>query len=167
MFALQLFGCGYALVGRGSNLPPDIRSIYVEPLENATTRTQVEQILTQAIADEMVTRRRFNVVNNEGQADAILRGKVLSFAVRPLTFDSDGLANNFEIMITADMKFQRVPKNLEDQGEVLWSNSRYLFREDYPLEVEDQGYFDRETLAIEETSGRFAETLVTDLLEGF
>jgi len=160
-------GCGYNLVGRASTIPEDIQAIYVEPLVNETQRLQVEQILTDAIIDELVTRRRFKVENSAGAADAILRGKVLTFGVRPLTFDSDGLADNFEISITADMRFERPPGPGENKGEVVWANARYLFREDYPLEGEDAAYFDRENLAIRETSVRFAETLVTDLLEGF
>ena len=162
-----LAGCGYTLVGQASTIPDDVRQVYVEPLVNATQRAQVEQILTQAISDEMVTRRRnFSVTSSAGDADAILRGTVVSFDVRPLTFDEDGLADNFEISITADMRFERPPEPGQDEGEVIWSNSRYFFREDYPLE-EGAEYFDRENLAIEETSVRFAETLVTDLLEGF
>lgn len=167
LMVLGLTGCGYSLAGKGTNIPEDIVKIYIEPLENATSRAQVEQILTQAISDELVTRRRFNVVNSEAEADATLRGKVLAFEVRPSTFGSDGLANNFEITITADMRFERPPAAGEDSGEVVWSNARYLFREDYPLVEEGIGYFDRENIAIEETSLRFAETLVTDLLEGF
>ena len=160
-------GCGYNLVGRASNIPEDIKKVFVEPLENQTTRLQVEQILTEAISNELVTRRRFEVSNNAGEADAILRGTVLTFSVRPLTFDQDGLADNFEISITADMRFERPPNLGDDQGEVIWSNARYLFRDDYPLEAEDAAYFDRENVAIREISVRFAETMVTDLLEGF
>ncbi len=164
---VMLGGCGYALAGRASNLPEDVNKIYVQTLENETSRAQVEQFLTQAISDELLTRRRFNVVNSAGEADAILQGKVLTFNVRPLTFDGDGLATNFEIAITADMKFARRPGPGEDEGEVLWSNSRYVFREDYPLEDDQATFFDRENIAIEETSVTFAETMVTDLLEGF
>lgn len=164
---LAVTGCGYSLAGKGTNIPEDIVKIYIQPLENQTSRAQVEQILTQAISDELVTRRRFSIVNSEADADAILRGKVLAFEVRPSTFGSDGLANNFEITITADMRFERPPVAGEEAGEVVWSNARYLFREDYPLVEEGIGYFDRENIAIEDTSLRFAETLVTDLLEGF
>lgn len=167
--ALTVAGCGYNLVGRASNIPEDIRTVHVETLENGTPRTQVEQILTQAIIDEMVTRRRFNVVNEAADADAVLRGTVVGFSVRPLTFDPNGLADNFEISITADMTFQRVPSGGQraEDAEVIWRNARYLFRQDYPLEQAGVDYFDRENLAIEETSVRFAQTLVTDLLEGF
>ena len=165
--AILCTGCGYTLAGRATNLPEDVRSIYVETLANETARPQVEQILTQAISEELVTRRRFSVVNSAGDADAVLSGKVLSFGVRPLTFDQDGLATNYEIAITADMKFARYTVSDQEEGEVLWSNSRYVFRQDYPLEEDNVPYFDRENIAIEETSIRFAETMVTDLLEGF
>ena len=166
--AAVLTGCGYTLVGQASNIPDDVRRVYIEPLLNGTQRAQVEQILTQALSDEMVTRRRnFTVSSNISDADAILRGKVVSFDVRALTFDEDGLANNFEITITADMRFERPPRGGEDEGEVIWSSSRYFFREDYPLEDDGTAYFDRENLAIEETSVLFAESMVTDLLEGF
>lgn len=165
--ALGLLGCGYTLAGKASNIPEDIREVYVEPLENATSRSQVEQILTQAITEELVTRRRFSIVNSAAEADAILGGTVLDFGVRPVTFDSDGLATNFEIVITADMAFKRVPSAAEDEGEAIWSNARYIFREDYVLEGDGASYFDRENIAIEETAIRFADTMVTDLLEGF
>jgi hypothetical protein len=164
---LLLTGCGYALVGRASNLPEDVRRVHVEPLVSSTARPQVEQILTNAISDELLTRRRFEVVNDSEEADAILRGTVLSFTVRPLGFDAQGLAQNLEIKIEADMKFQRRPGPTGEEGEVIWANSRYVFREDYPLEEEGVAYFDRENIAIEEASERFAETLLTDLLEGF
>ncbi|MEM7351404.1 MAG: LptE family protein [Acidobacteriota bacterium] len=164
---LTVSACGYNLVGQASNIPEDIQTVYIEPLINGTQRVQVEQILTQAIVDELVTRRRFTVSNNASGADAILRGRVTSFDVRPLTFDADGLADNFEIAITADMRFERPPRLGDDEGEVIWANARYLFRQDYPLDPDDAGYFDRENLAITETSDEFAETMVTDLLEGF
>lgn len=165
--SVWLGGCGYALVGRAANIPEDIKLVYVEALVNQTSRQQVEQILTQSIVDELVTRRRFEVINDVSQADAILRGKVVSFGVRPVTFDTDGLADNFEIAITADMRFERPLAAGEDEPEVIWSNSRYVFREDYPLQNDGAAYFDRENLAIEETAESFAERLVTDLLEGF
>lgn len=167
--AAVLAGCGYTLVGLASNIPEDVRNVYVETLENGTQRAQVEQLLTQAIISEMVTRRRFSVVNDASEADAVLHGKVLQCRVRPLTFDANGLADNFEIEISADMVFQRVPASgqLPEDAEVIWKNARYLFRQDYPLEQAGVAYFDRELLAIEEVSDRFAETLVTDLLEGF
>ena len=156
------FGCGYALVGRGSNIPEDVRNVYLEPFTNETPRVEVEQFLTQAIADELVTRQRFTIVTAAEDADAVLAGSVVGFRVTPLTFDADGRAEEYEISITARVAFTR-----QDTEVALWSNDRYLFKEAYELETSDENFFDRETLAIEESAGRFAETMVTDLLEGF
>lgn len=159
---LGLAGCGYGLVGRGSNLPADIRAVYIKPLENRTPRTQVEQFLTRAIADEMVTRKRFAVVGSEGEANAELSGAVVAFGATPVTFDASGRATEYEIAITAQMSFKRVGSD-----QVIWSNDAYTFRESYPVEVSSTEYFDREDQAIERASERFAETMVSDLLEGF
>ncbi len=50
---------------------------------------------------------------------------------------------------------------------MLWQNDRYVFSDSYQLEASELGYQDRETPAIEATAKKFAETVITDLLEGF
>ncbi len=161
-FAVSAFGCGYALVGRSSNVPESVRSVYLKPFVNRTQRTQVEQELTRAIADELVTRQRFSVASSEAGANAQISGTVVNFGVTPVTFDDQGRATEYEISITAQVEF----KNLGDD-KVLWSNDRYTFRESYPVEVSSAAYFDREDEALEKAAKRFAETMVSDLLEGF
>jgi outer membrane lipopolysaccharide assembly protein LptE/RlpB len=160
---LSLLGCGYALVGKGSNIPEDVKSVYLQPLVNRTTRQQVEQELTAAIAQEMVTRQRFAVVGSEGEANAEITGAVTAFGATPVTFDNTGRATEYEISITASITFKRTGT----EGKVLWKSDRYTFRENYPVEATEAAYFDRENQAIEKASQRFAETLVTSLLEGF
>jgi outer membrane lipopolysaccharide assembly protein LptE/RlpB len=160
---LALAGCGYALVGRGSNIPEDVRSVYLQPLANRTQRSQVEQALTRAIADELVTRQRFAVVGSESEATAEIQGAVTGFGVTPVTFDDSGRATAYEISITAQITFKRVGT----EGAVLWKSDRYTFRENYPVNASATEYLDLEDQAIETASKRFAETLVTNLLEGF
>ena len=160
--ALPLAGCGYALVGRGTNIPETIRSVYLAPLENETRRSEVEQILTRALAEELVSRRRFTVVNEAGQADAVIDGAVIGFDATPMIFDEEGRATEYQITITARMRFR---DRVADQ--VLWENERYVYKESYPVDPSEVDYFDREKLAIEEAAGKFARTVVVDLLEGF
>lgn len=160
--AAQL-GCGYALVGRGSNIPEDVQEVLLKPLENETTRSEVEQFLSQAIAEELVTRQRFRLVTEESDADAVLEGSVIDFRVTPVTFDAEGRGEEYEITIVSKMSFHRTD---EDETS-LWANERYIFKENYELEASEASFFDRENLAIEESAGRFAETVITDLLEGF
>lgn len=155
-------GCGYALAGRGGNIPEEVQDVYLAPFENQTQRSQVEQFVTQAIATELVKRRRFSIVNSAESADAQLTGTVTAFGVTPVSFDNDGRATEYEISITAAVEFRRL-----DTDEVLWSNSRYLFRENYPVDDTSTSYFDRENDAIEEAAERFADIMVSDLLVGF
>ena len=165
---LILAGCGYALVGKASNIPDDVQLVFLQPFENRTARAEVEQFLTQAIADELVTRRRFDLVSTEAESDATIRGAVTSFRVAPITFTNDGRAQEYELAIVADVSFRRsvkVPGG--EEGEVIWANDRYQFKESYEVESADSDFFDRENIAIEESAERFADTMVTDLLEGF
>lgn len=161
--AFGVGGCGYALVGRGTNIPDDVRQVYLRPLENRTTRAELEQFLTQALAEELVTRQRFSLATSSSEADAVLRGAVVAYRVTPITFDAEGRGDEYEITITAEMAFVRT----DEDETVLWSNDRYQFRDVYELDASSEDFFDRENLAIAKSSQRFAETMVTELLEGF
>jgi hypothetical protein len=161
-----LGGCGYALVGRGSTLPPDVREVYLKPFENGTGRARVDQILTQAVADELVTRQRFAVVASDAGADAELAGTVTGFDVRPVSFDADRRGTEYEIAITARVSLRRVGQT-DPAALALWQNDRYQFRDSYKLEASELGFQDREIPAIEAAAQKFAETMITDLLEGF
>jgi outer membrane lipopolysaccharide assembly protein LptE/RlpB len=162
LLALAVSACGYNLVGRAANIPEDVRKVHLQPLANGTSRAQVDQILSRALADELVTRQRFEVLSSAEGADAAITGKVVSFLVNPVSFDADGRATEYEIVVTAEMRFARL-----EPETVLWENDRYVFRDSYQLEASELGYLDRETPAIEATAEKFAETVITDLLEGF
>ena len=159
---LSLVGCGYSLVGRGTNLPEDVEGIYVAPFENRTQRQQVEQFVTEAIAEELVRRPRYRVVG-EADSDATLSGAVSAFGLTPIAFDADGRATEYEISVTAQVALARTG----DSDQVLWKNDRYVFRENYQVDTGEGGFLDLEDLALRDAAERFAETMVSDLLEGF
>jgi len=158
---LALSGCGYALVGRASNLPPDIKTVYLKPFDNRTQRSQVEQFVTRSIADELVRRQRFAVVGSPTGADAEIAGAVVGYGATPITFDNTGRATQYEISIVCQISFKRTGAD-----KPLWANDRYNFRETYPVDA-STGFVDFENTAIDRASKRFAQTVVSDLLEGF
>lgn len=162
--ALGAVGCGYGLIGRTSNLPDDINGIFVQTLENRTTRQQINLFLTEAIVQEFVTRRRFDVVSSAGTADAVLSGVLTAYIVRPVEFGVDGRATRYEFTIRTNMEFKRQPS-----GEVLWAQTDYVYRGDFELSVDEgQGtVIDNEDPTIQLVSREFAQTLVIDMLEGF
>ena len=161
--ALVLAGCGYGLVGRTSSLPEDITKVHVATLANRTTRTQVNQILTQAIASEFVRRQRYEVVASRTQAHAVLTGTVVSFRVRPVAFGQGNRATEYEVFIGAQMEFRRT----DGSDQVLWQQPNYQFRETYEADVSEVDFFSREDEAIELVARKFAESMVIDILEGF
>ncbi len=165
ILALILTGCGgYALVGRGTTLPDDVRAVFLQPLDNETRRGELDQILTQALATELVTRQRFSLTSSVGEADATLKGAVTGFRLTPVTFDSQGRGDEYEVAITVRMAFVR---NDEDETQ-LWASDRYQFRQTYPLGGGDPtDFFSLENTAIELSAGDFAESMVIDILEGF
>ena len=156
-----LVGCGYALVGRSSTLPEDVRSIYVQTLKNTTGRAQVDQIVSTALAQEFVSRQRFEVVSNPAEADAILTGTVVSYRVSPVAF-LDGRARQYQVQLGARMEFTRT-----DNDEVIWRQDNYLFRDTYEAEISETTFISQEDAKLEDTAKQFAETVVIDLLEGF
>ncbi len=160
---LALVSCSYALIGHGNFLDPKIRTVEVPAFVNRTTRAGLEQLVTQSVADEMVARGRLKLVSHANEADAILRGSIDSFGIFPIAFNQQGRATQYQISITA--KIELVDHRNEDK--VLWKNDQYRFAENYQINLQSTDAFDQETRAITEIAERFAETLVTNLLEGF
>ena len=157
-------GCGYTLVGTAQNLlPPTVHTIQVPAFVNRTTRVELEQRVTQAVADEFVSRGRLRLVTAPKEADIILRGSIDSFGIFPIAFNAQGRATQYQVAITANIEL--VDHRAEDK--VLWKNDQYRFTENYQTNTESTDAFDQETRAIREIAVRFAETLVTNLLEGF
>src|SRR6059058_5129985 len=153
---LLLTSCGgYALVGRGNMLDPSIHTIEVPSFVNKTTRVELEQRVTQSVADEFVSRGRLRLVTAPAEADAILRGLIDSFGIFPIAFNQQGRATQYQISITA--KIELLDHRNEDK--VLWKNDQYRFTENYQIDINSTDAFDQETRAISEIAVRFAETL--------
>ena len=159
---LLLFSCGYGLVGRTTFLDPSIRTIEIPAFVNRTTRVELEQRVTQAVAEEFVSRGRLQLVTSQKDAHTILRGSIDSFNIFPIAFEQ-GRATRYQISITA--KIELLDHRNEDK--VLWKNDQYRFTENYEVNLASTDAFDQETRAIQEIAVRFAEGLVTNLLEGF
>ena len=160
--ALLISGCGYNLVGRGNVLDPSIRTINIPTFVNRTTRVEIEQRFTQAVAEEFVSRGRMRLVTDPKQANAILRGSIDSFNIVGVGFEQ-GRATQYQVSITANIEL--LDHRNEDQ--VLWKNDQYRFVENYKVDLQTTDAFDQESRAIREIAVRFAESLVANLLEGF
>lgn len=161
--ATVLSSCGYHTAGHNSRLPTDLQTIAIPAFVNKTQTFKVEQFLTQAVAQEMITRTRYHVVYDANEsADAVLSGTVTQTELSPLTYDSQtGRASSAIIVV-------HVKVDLKDShGKTLFSNPDFIFREQYQVSRELSSFFAEDTPAVRRMTRDFARTLVADILESY
>ncbi len=161
--SLLLFqGCGYHLVGKGSNLPGHIKTIAVPPLKSEVENFDLEQRMTEGITDEFVRRGQYKITSDMKKADAVLKGTIVDFSTKAISFDSQSRATRYEITVSADVSFRDLK-----EGTVIWENSNFTFREEYKSSTNLEDYYNREIEAIQKLSQDFAESLVASITQGF
>jgi len=156
-------GCGYHTAGHAAQLPDNVKTIAIPAFGNETQTYKIEQTLTAAVVREMDTRTHSHVLNQTSEdADATLRGSVISTYSAPLTYDSQtGRASS--VLVTVNMKVALTDK----QGKVLYENPSYIFRQQYQVSSDLTSFFEEDTPALQRLSQEFARTLVSNILEGF
>ena len=166
--ALALPGCGYALAGRGSFLPADIRTVGIPKLENRSTFFQVEEVITDKIRTEFIGRGKYGVSPEAAGADAVLTGEIISISVQPVGFTERQLASRY--LFTLSMRVQFADART---SEVLWSNDALVFREEYELAtrgtiaLDGAAFLDQERSSVDRIAGDVARSVVTAILEAF
>ena len=159
MFALS--GCGYHLAGTGSSLPDHIQTIGLPIFTNNTQGYQVEQKITDRIQTVLIQRGKYKVVPETEGVDALLKGTLNSVTLAPVTFDSDGIATDYSVIITAKVTFtDQIDKK------ILFQNPSFVFRGQYSIN-QNEIYFDKQSAALDEIAQDFAESVVSAILEGF
>ena len=162
-FALSLAGCGYHTAGHSVQLPDSVRIIAIPGFVSKSQTFRIEQVLTEAVVREFNTRTQFHVIHEvQPDADAILKGTVLSASATPLAYDSKtGRASS--ALVTVSMQVTLTDR----QGKVLFQNPSYLFHEQYELSRELTSFFEEDSPAMDRLSRDFAHTLVANILEGY
>jgi outer membrane lipopolysaccharide assembly protein LptE/RlpB len=112
-------GCGYTFRGSGSALPPDVKAIYIPQVDNNSTKLGLATVLTDAVRDEFDSYGTVSVVDNQNEADAVLKVTIVDVkettsAVRANTNTS--LQMQTTMFLTAELR--RVT------GPVLWRDTQ-------------------------------------------
>lgn len=168
LIAVATSGCGYALAGRGSFLPADIRTVGIPPLVNNSTFFQVEQTLTEKIRAEFIGRGRYTVLPASEGADAVMTGTVTSISVQPVGFTDQQLASRYLFVVTMQVAFTDARTNA-----VLWATESLTFREEYELttrsntELEGASFLSQERTSFDRIADDIARTVVTAIMEAF
>jgi len=162
-------GCGYALAGRGSFLPADIRVVGIPPLANRTTFFDVEQILTEKIRNEFIGRGKYRVVSDANGADAVLNAEITSITLSPVGFTTEQLASRYQFVLT--MKVDFVDARV---GQSLWANDALSFTGEYELNAAGAGtiqdpssFIDQQRSSFDRIATDVARSVVTAIVEAF
>lgn len=120
-------GCtGYRL---GSQLPKDIRSVYVPTVRNNTEEPLLENEMTRAILSQIQRDGSLKIATKEN-ADAILYVTLDYYTINPLAYDGNNRSrpNEYRLILGARIEMVR-----NDNGKVLTRNSSLRGRNDFPL----------------------------------
>lgn len=165
-FAVLTFsslGCGYHTAGHTSQLPESVQTIAIPAFKNETLNYRIEQMLTTSVAREFTTRTRYHIItDSQDDADAVLRGTVLSTVATPLTYDT-ATGRAASVLVVVSLKVSLTDRT----GKVLYENPAYVFREQYEVSQDLATFFEEDSPAFRRLSQDFARTLVSNVLEGF
>ncbi len=166
--AALVAGCGYALAGRGSFLPAEIRIVGIPQLQNQSNFFNVEQVLSEKLRTEFIGRGKFTVIPDSAGADAVLTGTVTNISVQPVGFTDQQLASRYLFTMTMRVEFTEA-----GTSRVLWSNDSLVFRETYDLSARGTGavdgatFFDQERSSFDRIASDVARSVVTSIVEAF
>lgn len=159
LFVAVLFlpGCGYRLAtknfdgGRG-------QTFAVPTFLNRTTAYRVEQRLSEAVRQELVRRTHYDVTAGDS-GDVVMAGEVVAFVSVPVTFDVNGRASTYEMLV--DMKV--VVTDTKTKKE-LYHNDRFTYRQVFELAQNSGDFIREDPAALDRLSRLFAESIVATLM---
>jgi hypothetical protein len=102
-----------------------------------------------------------DVTSDAQNADAILTGEIVTFAVNPIAFTGDARADSYAITIAARI----VLKDNKSQ-KILFSNPYVSYQEEYSV-PQGSDFESLESGALKKAAESFARALVITILEGF
>jgi hypothetical protein len=165
-------GCGYALVGKGTVVDPDVKRIGVPPFKNSSAKAGLDVKIGESVIAELLKRGRFDVVPNTTNVNAVVEGEIVTYRANPLGFSPEtagvvgspqaSQATRYEILVTAKVRYAKVGAT-----EPIWAHDGFTFRDEYDLGSDPSTFLDRESQAIDRVSEAFARSLVAQMLEAF
>ncbi len=160
---LTLSSCGYHVAGKADLMPKSVHTIAIPAFGNVTTRYKLTDHLPEAISREFIARSRFQVVPDQNDADAILRGAVINYIAYPTIFDqATGRASGLQVNLT--MQISLVERAT---GKVLFTRPSFEMHQRYEISISPGAYFEESDAALDRLSRDVARDVVSAILENF
>ncbi|MFI5395150.1 MAG: LPS assembly lipoprotein LptE [Candidatus Binatia bacterium] len=145
LVVLALAGCGYHFTGEKLGLPDDIHSLSVGTIVNRSREYGLEKTLAFTMEREIHERGHFRMAQDPADGDAVLTGTIRDLRVRPVAFDANDQAVQYEIKVVLDFVLTR-----QRDGHALWRVSELQETDEYSASarvvVTSSSQFQRGTL---------------------
>ena len=125
---LSPLACGYHLAGSQIVVPGDIHSVSIGHFDNLSRQEGLDKTLAFAFEREFYRRGILPVRDEPGGGDGIISGTIREFRVRPVAFNANDEALEYEAELTLDVTLRR-----QADGKVLWKGSHLHALEDYAV----------------------------------
>jgi outer membrane lipopolysaccharide assembly protein LptE/RlpB len=158
--ALLVYACGYRFSGSGG-FPDNVEKIFIEILENRTSKAGIERVVTNQLVFEFTRQREKSLASGPQDADATLKGVIQSIRTRTISRVGTQVANEREVTMTIDLRL------IKHNGEVIWVAKGLSDRQAYDisdLKIENDR---KESLAIGRLSERISERVFSRLTDDF
>jgi len=126
--AVVPLACGYHFIGTHTALPEDVHSLSVGDFTNESREVGLEKTLAFAFEREIYQRGSVPLRENASEGDGIITGTIREFRTRPISFDANDEALQYEAELTCDVVLRR-----QSDGKVLWRGSRLRSLQQYSV----------------------------------
>lgn len=125
-----LAGCGYHLKGSYVRLPEGVRTITIGDISNKSREFGLEKNLAFALEREVYARGVLQLVESPDTGDAVLTGTIRRFSIRPVAFDAQDDAIQYEADLVVALKLRR-----DSDGAILWEADALQAFEEYSVQA--------------------------------
>jgi len=151
-------GCGYTL---SSVLPAHIKTLAVPVFANNTVEYGLSDDVTQALSDAFLREGRLRLVS-ERDADAILRGTVVSYKNQVFGYTRAERATQYEIVLVVKVVFRDTVKNRD-----VWKEDALTVRTTYNVAAVGSEPAKTETEGRKEVVQKLADQVVSRTIQGW
>lgn len=159
-FLLILFvlvsGCGYHIAGKGGKMPGDLASLDIPVFANATHKTNIEAILTNAFVEEMVT-----TVKVGKESEGTLQGVIKLYDLTAVSYSKSDVNQEYRLSVVLSV-------TLLKNGAIIWKDDNVSDYEDFVVNTSNvTATKEAEEAALRKLARDTARIVKERLLENF
>lgn len=156
---ILLAGCGYQF--GGGQLPGEVSRLYLPLATNLTTEPLLENLLAPPVTAVLARQQGVIMVESRAASEATLQGVISSYAVEPLSYDSNDRISEYQITLKVHYELKK-----STTGRLLWQGE-FSRQQSYRAAIDKNQQEDLESQAQEAIMDDLADDLLNRLVTRF